>query len=1034
VLALKRTQRRVGLFLAVSAVVLLLSFLGVALSGYLGAASTAGARAGLAALTGADGGFRITIPLAEGSAAQTAQDRRVRAAVTTEVRTDGRAVPMRVARDVETLGSVELDPDRGAPVHTALASIPGLLSRATLVSGNWPGSSSEASMQVDAARSLQVVVGERLTLPGGAPVTITALWRVRNAADPAWLGDPIPLRGLADDGTAGWVVIDPSLWPQAKTVPAARWIVRPDTLRATAGQLAALAASPDTVSNALSTDPRNGNAVDQDGLLQVAIRPIVQNVQSATAASTAPLVIVAVLGLIMLIELARLLEQLRAGENALLSARGATRARFVVVTVAEAAVAAVLGATLGSALAVGLLAAREASDDIPPLGWIAVGASALVAVVALAAAAGRSTRDVAARSPMRTAGAALVSAGRLRTSVGVGAVVLLALAAVVAVSQFLLYGSPLAPAAGGGLSVDPVAVAAPALAIAAIGVLAVALFPLVARALRRGSRRSNGLRWLPITQLARRSRSAITPVLVLAFAVGGLVVAAGYSGTWATSTAETRAVQVGTSVRVTPTGTLSRSITGRESGQRDAAPVAIDDVQFGQSLVTIVEAPASKLRGVVLPVRGAVDPAALEALLTSRADRPVVPRDATGVLLTFTADPASAAPVSSDLVLVDAAGAESTVTATPVAGGVAGTGGVAGVAVTLPPGQAPWTIHGIGVLMPDLPAGATVAVHLRAVGGSSASIPLDGSWRPVGLPDGPPALAGLDGGGAGLRALVIGGGVHVQLQSVPSGAARLPVVISRGVAAISGLKAGSTTDMTLIAGGGQLPVTVMGVSPAIPGTATGEGVMADLGSVQDAALRSGLRSISAGEWWVSTSSPESAATAAAAMTRRAPPGTRVQTPGSSPADQVLESARVVVWIAGAATALLALLAIVAGLLTELRDRRAEVELLRAIGVVAVVQARNRALEWAGLLGLGLLVGVLDGFVVALLLVPGLARTAVPRAIAALPTTFHVDPLGGGLALIALLLAAGGLLALVSATVRRQARASGAAPELGMDAR
>lgn len=132
--------------------------------------------------------------------------------------------------------------------------------------------------------------------------------------------------------------------------------------------------------------------------------------------------------------------------------------------------------------------------------------------------------------------------------------------------------------------------------------------------------------------------------------------------------------------------------------------------------------------------------------------------------------------------------------------------------------------------------------------------------------------------------------------------------------------------------------------------------------------------------------------------------------------------------------MLALLAVVTGLLTELRDRRHEVELLRAIGVVGDMQARHRAIEWGGLLGLGVVVGLIDGFVTSVLLVPGLARTAVPQAIAALPTTFRVDPLGGSLALVALLAALTGLLVVVTLTVRRQARASGDASSLGTETR
>jgi hypothetical protein len=1015
VLALKRTRRRAGLFVAVGAVVLLLSALAVGLSGYLDAASTAGARAGLAALTGADGGFRITIPLASDASDQ---DRRVRATVREVVRTDGAAVPVKVSRDVETIDPVELDAARGAPVRSALASIPDLPARAQLVAGAWPVSADQVSMQADAATAFGVRPGEVLTLPGGEAVTITATWRVRDAADPSWLGDPVALHGLSDLDTAGWVVIDPSLWPQAKAHPVARWTVLPNVARDTASQLQVLESAPDGVSGVLSDDPRNGDAVDQDGLLQVAIRPLAQDVQSAIAASTAPLVVVAVLGLIMIIELARLLEQLRSEENSLLAARGASRARFAAVTGAEAAAVAVPGAALGALIAVGLLALRGASGDIPPLGWVAAAASAAAAVIALSMAAGRSAQNVGGRTG---GAAALLRAGRLRTTVGAGAVVLLVLAAVVAVSQFLLYGSPLAPNAGGGLSVDPLAVSAPALAIAAVGVLAITAFPFASRALGGRARRLATLRWLPVVQLARRTRSATAPVLVLAFAVSGLVVAAGYSGTWQTATAETRAVQIGTPLRITPTGVLGASITDRLPGQSDAAPALTTDAQFGDSLVTLVEAPASRLTGILVPVPGAVNPAALAAKLASRAHSASVPRAATGILLRFTAQPVTALPVTVHIVLVDAAGAESEITATP---------GADGYTATLPDGLAPWTVHALDVLMPEVKAGATLAVTLQATGGSTTTIPLDSTWKPSD-PNDALTAGGLSGGRAGLRALVDGLGTHVLIQSVPTGPAGLPVVISGALAQESGLKVGSSGAMSLIEGGGQLSVRVVGVSPAIPGTASGEGILVDLGALQDAALQADLRPISADQWWVSTATPQSAT---AVLSRRAPPGTRVQTPGQTPADQVLESTRVVVWIAGAATALLALLAIAAGLFIELRARRTEVELLRVLGLTGQEQSRNRTIEWAGLLALGTIAGLIDGFLVAVLLVPGLARTAVPQAIAAIPTTFRLDPVGGPVALVALLLTLGGLLLLVRLTVGRQARSTAETTDFGEGAR
>jgi len=168
---MKRMRRRAGLFLAVFGVVLLLAALSVGLSGYLANAATAGARAGLAALSGADGGFRVTMPL---DADPGAQDAHVRAAIAQVLQRDGHPVPVVVTRDVETLDSAALTDAAGTPVRVALASVPELPANAVLVSGVWPGSAAEASMQADAASRLDVRVGEVLTLPGGRAVTISA--------------------------------------------------------------------------------------------------------------------------------------------------------------------------------------------------------------------------------------------------------------------------------------------------------------------------------------------------------------------------------------------------------------------------------------------------------------------------------------------------------------------------------------------------------------------------------------------------------------------------------------------------------------------------------------------------------------------------------------------------------------------------------------------------------------------------------------------------------------------------------------------
>jgi len=261
---------------------------------------------------------------------------------------------------------------------------------------------------------------------------------------------------------------------------------------------------------------------------------------------------------------------------------------------------------------------------------------------------------------------------------------------------------------------------------------------------------------------------------------------------------------------------------------------------------------------------------------------------------------------------------------------------------------------------------------------------------------------------------------YLMLQSVQPESERLPVVISRTLADSAGVAVHATATMGLVSKGGTVPVVVVGVVPVIPGIASGEGVIADLAALQDAASREGLLQVSSGEWWIATTTP-SAAAAIARAESTAHPEAVVALAAPTSADRVLESARVVVWIAAAATALLALLAIASGLVAELRSREAEARVLRALGASPRDQARGRVREWALLLGMGIILGLVDGAVVCALLVPSLARTAIPNSIDQLRTTLNIDLAGGLLSAVALVATVLLLLAIVARTVRAQAR-------------
>jgi len=218
---------------------------------------------------------------------------------------------------------------------------------------------------------------------------------------------------------------------------------------------------------------------------------------------------------------------------------------------------------------------------------------------------------------------------------------------------------------------------------------------------------------------------------------------------------------------------------------------------------------------------------------------------------------------------------------------------------------------------------------------------------------------------------------------------------------------------------------VVAVVPVIPGIESGEGIIADLAALQDAASREGLLQISCDEWWIAAKTP--AATASIAKTeRRTYPDAVVALAAPTAGDRVLDSARIVVWIAGAATALLAVLAIASGLIAELRAREGEVRVLRAVGARPQVQAQGRVREWALLLGVGIAIGLIDGVLVCALLVPSLARAAIPNSIDHLRTMLNVDVPGLALSAAAIAVTVLVLLAIVARTVRVQAGRSSSA--------
>src|SRR5829696_3077483 len=234
-------------------------------------------------------------------------------------------------------------------------------------------------------------------------------------------------------------------------------------------------------------------------------------------ALTAPVLLATVqlvaLAMLMLLVVARMAADARAGEIALAKLRGASSRQAFLLATYELTVVTLVAFPLGLAVGWGgasALARLQLRPGVPVAVTLpALGVAAVVSVVALAAAALAGTGQVRVLALWR----------RERPEPGTrhGLVPELALlaAAILGMVSLRLGG----PRQGGGW--DPVALLAPALAVLAGGLLAARALPALAGGLVRANAGSRSLAiYLAARQVARRSGAALRVVVLLTAAFG----------------------------------------------------------------------------------------------------------------------------------------------------------------------------------------------------------------------------------------------------------------------------------------------------------------------------------------------------------------------------------------------------------------------------------------------------------------------------------------------------------------------------------
>lgn len=940
---------------------------------------------------------------------------------------------------------------RGEPDLTHFAALD--RSRVRLTEGRLPAGANgdgpvEVALPGAAAEVLKLKPGTRLTLTdrlGDKPqqILVTGLYEASDQADTYWQLDALGGRGVRKVvfTTYGPLLTDPSVLGSGRiSTGETSWLATADFTDVTTGSM-------DTLHKASTDGPKAllATPVFRDGAnVRTSLPTVLDQIDRALLVSRSTLMIVAVqlvlLAAYALLLVARLLSSERGGETELLRARGGSRGRITSFAAIEALMLAVPAAVIAPLLAgplTRLLAERSVLSRIglrfeeatTGTVWLVAATVALacaLAVVApaLAASAGGGRRARAAALP-----------GPVRAGADVG----LLLIAAVAYWQLdrQTGGSGNGALSGdreGDLGIDPLLVAAPALALLAGTVLTLRLLPPAAKL---AERRAAGGRGLPAAlagwQFSRRPLRGAGPVLLLVLSVAMGMLAIGQSASWNRSQGDQADFRSGASVRMV--GGLSGDPakagayvglpgvreaapayrTGVElSGDRTAQVIALDTAHADEGMLMRPDlgdetpqqlfdaiAPAKTARtGLLLPkgserltfdarISGPSKKSRDEQVDSWAPDRvPVVTvllEDRYGIPYRTLAGP------------VPADGRPHTLSiAVAAAGELAVTGFEVDDRLPVEAQQRRFSVSGLGAVTADggrLPVRAQKG--LRWVG--ATMLTEFGEEQPGETPvqkneaGGAPDFSYSTGSSEDTVSDYATSNGLLRITTARAKAAPVNAVVTDAYLKASGAKlgqqvdltlAGNTVRVTLVKSVRQLPTTGPGAltesRDSLTRTKDGGALLLDLRSVTDLLAQRPGATIAATEWWLSTEAGDASKVAAALR----------KLPDTDPAQVEVrdETARELVndpLGAGPQSALLAVAVVAAALAAvgfavsvvgSQRERSAEFAVLRALGAPRRKLARMIAAEQGVLIAIALLVGLALGAVLTRAVVPLIVLT------------------------------------------------------------
>ncbi|SFF49209.1 ABC-type antimicrobial peptide transport system, permease component [Actinacidiphila alni] len=513
------------------------------------------------------------------------------------VRSSTRSGPYGLPLALRPAGS----PKSSDPDLTLLATFD--RSRVTLTEGSWPAPAAKGAAEVavavpvTAAQALKVRTGSVITLTnrlGGAPlhIRVTGLYRPVDASAPYWHLDPLDGRGIHTLAftTYGPMLVDDGTFGSGRVTAAEMsWQGTADFRGASTSRMDALEAGTRDAVAELQNAQATADAQVSSGLpsLLDALRRSLLVTRSTLLIGALQLIILAGFALLLV---AQLLAEERAGETSLLRARGGSRSRVARLAAGEALLLAVPAALVAPLLAgpvtrflsgTGAMARTGVTLNSGSDGaaWLVAVCAALACAFAVIVPALRGGGSYAAERSARSRRGALP--GALQAGADIGLLV------IAGVAYWQLHrkasgSGALTSGTGGGLGVDPVLVAAPALCLLAGTVLVLRLLPLAAKLGERRAARGSGLALaLAGWQFARRPRRGASAVLLLVLAVAMGMFAIGQGASWDRSQHDQADFTVGADIRVTGMTTPpfgQAGIYAKVPGITAAAPAARDEL------------------------------------------------------------------------------------------------------------------------------------------------------------------------------------------------------------------------------------------------------------------------------------------------------------------------------------------------------------------------------------------------------------------------------------------------------------------------